>query len=677
MPSPSSSSSTRTLYIICLILVALGLLAAGYMLAQRVRAEASSKAVDIVMDYNEMSGLSGLEGVPLQDVLTRMKGAGATAVALQEETINDLARAGELTIYPFSSIAGTNIPLKSGWNINDTYAIYPHSAEATSVLRSGLARVYPPESLALWPQGYLVQGDPGTVSELGLGLSPQKVKQIRTAGLRVVPRLRGGAGISMKNLPKSLADLAQLIGASQRHPGVVVFDGTTIPGYRTLIGSLKDDLQQNGLTYGAVEFAKQKGDPELGAKLQGQLVRVHSISLEELSTLKPEEAVQRFGLAVKDRNIRVLYVHLAPVTSEDPDKVATDGHPKLDSAALYVDMIQKEVRAQGFIPATGRAAHPFNPLHVPKPVLALIFAGAGAGLLLWLLSVLPAVLPVKYLRWGYAVLVIGLLGAAGTALVDPSDGRKLFGLIAAIGFPMLALTWVYRKLDDMPRERRHPLLVGIGALVVATLITLAGGLSIGAMMSDSLFLVKVGQFTGVKATLALPLLFFALMIITDGVAKTGETFQAYADRVRVKFQEFMNKPIFLWGIVVGLVALVALGLMIARSGNDSGVGVSNLELKFRAVLDQWLVARPRTKEFGFGHPLFLFSFAAAARGYRLLALILMLGAAIGQADVLNTYCHAHTPLLMSLLRTANGLWLGIIIGSALLLIFARQALRRK
>jgi len=161
------------------------------------------------------------------------------------------------------------------------------------------------------------------------------------------------------------------------------------------------------------------------------------------------------------------------------------------------------------------------------------------------------------------------------------------------------------------------------------------------------------------------------------VGKAGESLADYTARIRARLREFLWKPVYLWGILAAVVALVAVALLLVRSGNDSGVGVSALELKFRAILEQWLVARPRTKEFALGHPLFLFAMIAGARGQRTLALMLLLGAAIGQVDVLNTYCHAHTPVLLSLLRTANGLWLGIGMGVILLLVFARKALRRQ
>jgi len=41
---------------------------------------------------------------------------------------------------------------------------------------------------------------------------------------------------------------------------------------------------------------------------------------------------------------------------------------------------------------------------------------------------------------------------------------------------------------------------------------------------------------------------------------------------------------------------------------------------------------------------------------------------IGQVSILNTFAHAHTPLLLSLLRTGNGLLLGFVFGMGIYLI---------
>ena len=125
--------------------------------------------------------------------------------------------------------------------------------------------------------------------------------------------------------------------------------------------------------------------------------------------------------------------------------------------------------------------------------------------------------------------------------------------------------------------------------------------------------------------------------------------------------------------MVGVIALVALALFVARSGNDPGVGVSATELKTRALLDKYLYVRPRTKEFLLGHPaLFLGLAAAASKRFPAYVLPLLVVGAIGQSSLMDTFCHLHTPLLVSALRGLIGWALGAVFGAAVWAAIARS-----
>jgi len=709
----STSVSTQHLRTICLVVIALGVLAAGFTLLQRVRTESESRAVDLVLDYNELLGLAGQVGVPPLDVLQELHhtdgNAGATAIALQEETLNLLERSGTVNIESLPTIAPGHQPCD--WTAEvPVFAVETRDPAMTDFLQAGLARSYAPGNVIVdSPLRLLIRGNRELVGELGLGLAPDKVALIQSAGLRVIPRLRGGAGVTLPGLQKSLDVLRETLQAPRvvgqraalarlrtlptakgpvtspavvvpptpsaeiprmKTNTVIVFDGDTIPGFHPgeddLIKDVADDLTAHHFVYGAIEFAKQKGDDELGRVLQGNLVRVHSISLTELGTLTTSQVVQRYALAVKDRNIRVLFVHLPPVTTRDPRQNAHD----------FVGAIAKELTKEGFVLSPVKGAHPFKPLSVPRPLLALLFAGAGASVLLWVFIILPTQLPAAWVRIGSIFLVIGLLGAVGSALVAAGPGRMLFGILAAIGFPMLAMTYAYRAVDRLAVQRpASAALQSIWALLVTCGITTLGGFLVAAMLSETHYLVKVGQFAGVKFALAAPLVLFAVLIVAEGVALPGEELGTYSTRVKERLGKFLAQPLYLWAVIVSLAALVVVGLVLIRSGNEGVVGVSTSELRFRAILEQFLIARPRTKEFLFGHPLFLCAMAAATRGKRPLALALLLGGAIGQTDVLNTYCHAHTPVMLSLLRTVNGLWLGVLFGAVLMLCYGYFAAR--
>jgi hypothetical protein len=127
-----------------------------------------------------------------------------------------------------------------------------------------------------------------------------------------------------------------------------------------------------------------------------------------------------------------------------------------------------------------------------------------------------------------------------------------------------------------------------------------------------------------------------------------------------------------------LVILGALMFMSSRTGNDNPAGVSDLELKMRFLLDRILVVRPRTKEFLIGHPLLIVGIGllAAHRAkpnpkLAILTALALAGGAIGQTDIVNTLCHIHTPILLSLTRIGVGVVAGCIIGLAVWVVAKR------
>jgi hypothetical protein len=140
-------------------------------------------------------------------------------------------------------------------------------------------------------------------------------------------------------------------------------------------------------------------------------------------------------------------------------------------------------------------------------------------------------------------------------------------------------------------------------------------------------------------------------------------------RVRLRGEQFLRQPVTVAQAVVVLVALGALAFALSRSGNQPVLSPSPLELKFRHLLEAVLAIRPRTKEFLLGYPALMLGLALALRGRRSWLPLVAVLAALGQVSLLNTYCHFHTPLSVSLLRTFNGLWLGLIVGVAVILVW--------
>jgi hypothetical protein len=175
----------------------------------------------------------------------------------------------------------------------------------------------------------------------------------------------------------------------------------------------------------------------------------------------------------------------------------------------------------------------------------------------------------------------------------------------------------------------------------------------------------------------LPLFLVGLVLVARSMPRYRETrlelgeAQPEVYSLREGLIQAWSFSIRYWHALLGLVILVAVAVLLVRSGNESPVAPTGLERDFRALLDHLLWVRPRTKEIFFGHPLLLLSLILFYRGQkRGVWLGLTLGV-VGQISLLNTFCHLHTPILLSLVRSLHGLWIGLLVGLVVWWIVAR------
>ena len=235
----------------------------------------------------------------------------------------------------------------------------------------------------------------------------------------------------------------------------------------------------------------------------------------------------------------------------------------------------------------------------------------------------------------------GLLGIGEISLA-----RKGMALMAVIIYPVLSVT-IFLK------NKPAGLGKAIWLLLKMTLVSLIGALLMVGLLADKSFMYTLDQFMGVKLAHLAPVVFIMIVfwVLKD---ERGKTWQ--------KIMRLLDYPVTVkYVILLGFLAVVLL-VYILRTGNE-GAAVSTWELALRARLDDLLAVRPRTKEFLIGHPLMLLMLFL---GYRDKYLPILAVAVIGQVSLVNTFAHIHTPLVVSLIRTFNGLWLGIILGLILI-----------
>jgi hypothetical protein len=109
-----------------------------------------------------------------------------------------------------------------------------------------------------------------------------------------------------------------------------------------------------------------------------------------------------------------------------------------------------------------------------------------------------------------------------------------------------------------------------------------------------------------------------------------------------------------------------LAMLVMRSGNEATGAVLPLEMEMRSALDRILGVRP-AHQGGLHrppHPPPRDPACHPSGAARACGSLFAIGT-IGQVSLLNSFCHVHTPLPLTVLRVFNGLWVGALGGVVL------------
>ncbi len=630
------------------VLITLGLAGAAVSAAHRWKAEARNRRVELVVDYSDAQALANTTARQVDDVLTQLRQAGITTVAVTEDTpaslnangILSYTRAGNTTAIQFA-------PGFPGQRAR-VVEMLAHKAPGLAAVPDG------PSGLTVaapWPQ----------FSSVPIGLDTATVSTIKRNKLLVAPRLVNFTGVTAQNIPWELAQTRRQC-AGPAGIGSVIFAGSAVLGNRALIGATASALAANRLVYGSVELGKTLGDEDLSRQADAETVRVHSIGADEMGTMDEPTATERFVRAAKERNIRVCYVRLFTSGLAHNADV-------LDANTAFVGKIVKGMQEARLTVGDG-PAHPYTDDPKPGLVLRVLMALGVLGGTLLLLRVFTGIA-------GRALVIASVVGLAlALGLAAPGTtpkGRELLALVSACVFPTLGLCAISLPRVAPGASSGQVLRRALAAYAQMTGVTVIGILLTVGLLAGRLFLLKVDAFLGVKLVLVTPVALTAAFYGLGLAALPPRAgWAARREVIAGSLRGLADRPLLTGQVVIGIAALVALALFVARSGNDPGVGVSASELKTRALLDKYLFVRPRTKEFLLGHPaLFAGLAAAASKRFPHWVLPLLVVGAIGQSSLLDTFCHLHTPLLVSAGRGLLGWALGAVFGALLWTAAAR------
>jgi len=579
------------------IIVVASLIPAGILVTRRIQAEGVSEHVALVMDEQALADQAHLLGRSPLELAQHYQKLGLTGIAIYEDTIDSLVAKGEAVALLGSEARAQALAR------GETPPDVPGDATLVAALRPGaldalLAKNVPKPRTLDWNgrSWYVYPGD--VRSSLPAGPDKAELQAWSDAGFDIAYRPR--------NAPYRLLRPGSDFPASAHY---LVYAGTQVAGYP---GNLAPVVaaSQPYLT-ALIEGTPQDGLDSLLNKVP--TVRLLSFNQDYIDRrLSPRDLVDKYMLAVSERNIRLLY--LRPYTTTDQGDLLTN-------TDRMVSGLTSALRSAGYDvgPLQAQTFH----YHTSAVLRALAGVGVVAGVLL-LVGLFPGV-------WG--VLVAALVAALGLLAGGPR--WDALALMAALTFPVLG----YGHL------RKNP-----WSVVLATLVSLAGAALLAAVGSERDTMLAIRPFAGVGATLIVPPALFLFH---------------YALRFRrpaAWVRDFWRAEVRVGHVALALLVVAALAIAFMRRGNTPIIGASHAELALRQWLSE-LFVRPRFKEL-IGHPLALLALANPRwpswfRG------LLLTGGVLAQASVLNTFSHYHTPLLVSAERTGIALVIGLVVGFVL------------
>lgn len=623
----------KQLKVLMYVLLAVSMAVCAVVGGMRINVEQQYKNVQIAVRYADVLNISLQTGLSTEEVFKILKDKGATTLFVRENTVAPSGR-GEYYNYKEQGMA----------NYYDGYELQRQYPEATTIKRQFIyidtfsdeafdsiytnlvAKDIPVGLLELEGKVYIeLRSHPSTLTTVGVGFNEDDLKIAADMGYVISPQVKSWDNVSQAGIDLFIEELEGIEGL-----GPIFFADSNI--VKLNVPEIQELVGKHGL--GFVEFFSNKqigfGQMAKAASHAGEdfsVVRLHTLTDGEVRTYSQQEIMDRFMLALTERNLRVFLFKMPSTMNIEADMTAL-----VDNMSAFKTLAESE----GYMVTS--EVQRFN-LPMGNYFMALV---AGLGAVIVFLFICDYL---GFAKLGIVLAALGLVGYAGLLKLSPNLGVKMMALFGASIFPTYGVLYM---LEKEAKDLKGAIL----RFLIGSAISFGGALTIIGTLSRTSFALGIDVFAGVKLAHLLPIAFVILILVYK---RHG---------VDLKYiQELLQKNVTYLAVAVVAVLGVVVLIYTSRTGNSGSV--SSFELQFRQLLDTVLGVRPRTKEFLIGHPIML---TLLYFGYQEKYIPFLVLGIIGQISLVNTYAHLHTPVMISLIRTGYGLVFGIIGGIVLIYI---------
>lgn len=605
-----------------LIIIALSLVLIAPAVGKRHQVEWDNRTYEMIMPYDEIE--AWLQEEKEEDVWKQLKEAGLTTVSVEAETLESLGKSGRVLLIEMSEFKRMLIFANENVAHLPSRGLVVYPLDETFPLVSSLEAMFGDDVQATQANGktyYIIEGNAKKIKRVPLGYDEMKIAHLIEQGLMVVLRIPDARDMN----EASVHVLQQIEALKNEHTSKLLPTGEEVAGYPKDVTKWGEVWKEAGYALLSTEFYEAKGLTALAKAMDMHVVRLHSLNLEQR---KPNEAVDVAIRAIKERNIRALFIR--PYTSEE---IAQN----IEKTVSVMKQIVQHMPSH----YTLGKSEPFAPIERSSIATIGFVIGATAFVFLAVRSLVSPMM--ASLAAGGALI----LGMAGTVLAIDLALKALALLVAII-------TPIYASKPSSVQEGWRGTFMAYGRAIAISFVGISW---IVTMLYGNEYMAYVGEgFRGVKLVYVVPLVAMVVLVLPWIIREPLLPFM----------KRLWKHPITVGHVVLSLIIFALLAYYVLRSGNTGTA--SALELAARQKLEEWLYVRPRTKEFLLGFPAYLLALFVINKQKQLGAILLVVGT-IGWLSMINTFTHLHIPLFISFVRTMYSLGLGLFIGIALIYVY--------
>lgn len=596
-----------------------------FLSISRLQFEATDKQIILAVDYSDLRDLSLYRGYSLDRLLNDLSAGGFTTLLLHEETIETAILSGRATVLPQIDNTCTRLLVSDSnlaLDIKDILTCrYPGVTASVSSTPQGWC-IDLPLALSLQVERSARKVSWPPFKRSGIGFHASLIRDLESRGFFLIPAYVSHRGETSATIGRVLSAIPW---SQPSFP--LIMSGHSLPPSPVM----QKQIKRFNLRPVTVEFGSSRGWRSLKETLTpGTILKAHLISREEMYKNPESRIVLRLARAARERRARILCpaLHFLPRNAGDV----------WEENLRFMNTVRTTLEKQGF--------SVINEMPGEKPVRLVV----SSMIIIPIMAVFLAAWPGPGALGGFILLFILSL----FMVPEYVQIRQVFALWAALFFPTVAIVRFWKAPANKARSTGQTgvLVEAVKTFLTATGFTLFGAMAAGTLLATPETIYGVHLFRGVKLAYLFPPLMVAAVLSCAKESPLKIIRRACKTRLTAVH------------LLLSLVVITGVVLYLTRSGNTPMIKTSLLERNIRDWLETLLLARPRTKEMLLGHPAFIVGMALLLRQPKNGRILLAMLATVGQVSLFNTFCHFQTPLVLSLLRSINGLWMGVLLGVA-------------